>query len=253
VDTKKKELSMVIAAPDCTGSAVCFSPLWVLRSSKLRLRFAKPSESQNRALRRLVQEGRLHIETRALSTGSEIKFLWHRNYRFYKRAADEVFKLVDWYATAATDGALGMQGEHLMLAAFARQRFLLLGEEANGYGDKVWTTTGHDLDFIFERDGTGYGIEVKNTLGYLDIGEFLTKIKLARHIGLDPTVVSPAAISIREIEWPRKFFNPIAINLRLGPRKPTSIAKKHLQDREAKPVRRLFAITRTWSPGVSVQ
>jgi hypothetical protein len=36
---------------------------------------------------------------------------------------------------------------------------------------------------------------------------------------------------------PRKFFNPIAINLRLGPRKPPSIATKHQQDREAKPVR----------------
>jgi hypothetical protein len=35
----------------------------------------------------------------------------------------------------------------------------------------------------------------------------------------------------------RKFFNPITINLRLGPRKPPSIAKKHQQDREAKPVR----------------
>ena len=79
-----------------------------------------------------------------------------------------------------------MQGEHLVLAAFARQRFLLLGEEANSYGDKVWTQTGHDLDFIFERDGIGYGIEVKNTLGYLDIGEFLAKIKLARHIGVKP-------------------------------------------------------------------
>ena len=56
-------------------------------------------------------------------------------------------------------------------------------------------------------------------------------------VGLDPTVVSPAAISIREIEWPRKFFNPIAINLRLGRRKPPSIATKHQQDREAKPVR----------------
>lgn len=64
----------------------------------------------NRALRRLVEEGRLRSEARPLSTGSEIKLLWHRNFRFYKRAADEVFKLVDWYTTAATDGALGMQG-----------------------------------------------------------------------------------------------------------------------------------------------
>src|ERR1700688_4260953 len=49
----------------------------------------------NRALRRLVEEGRIHTETRQLTSGSGIKLLWHRNYRFYKRSADEVFKLVD--------------------------------------------------------------------------------------------------------------------------------------------------------------
>ena len=48
------------------------------------------------------------------------------------------------------------------------------------------TETGHDLDFIFEKDGVGYGVEVKNTLGYLDVDEFVTKIRLARHIGLKP-------------------------------------------------------------------
>jgi hypothetical protein len=140
----------------------------------------------NRALRRLVEEGRVHTETRQLTAGSEIKLLWHRSYRFYKRAADEVFKLVDWYTAAATDGALGMQGEHLVLAAFARQRFLLIGEETNTYGGKTWEITKHDLDFIFERDGLGYGVEVKNTLGYLDMEEFLTKIRLSRHIGVKP-------------------------------------------------------------------
>jgi hypothetical protein len=44
----------------------------------------------NRALRRLVEEGRIHTETRQLSTGSVIKLLWHRSYRSYKRDADEV-------------------------------------------------------------------------------------------------------------------------------------------------------------------
>jgi hypothetical protein len=140
----------------------------------------------NRALRRLVEEGRIFSERRQLDTGSEIKLLWHRRYRFYKRAADEVFQLVNLYTTAATDGALGLQGEHLILAAFARQKFLLVGEEAKSYGEKIWEATGHDLDFIFLRDGIAYGVEIKNTLGYLDIGEFLTKIKLARHIGVTP-------------------------------------------------------------------
>src|SRR5208282_276191 len=32
--------------PNCTGSAVCFSRPWVLTRRKLRLRSAKPSESQ---------------------------------------------------------------------------------------------------------------------------------------------------------------------------------------------------------------
>jgi len=140
----------------------------------------------NRALRRLISEGRVRTEVRQLSTGSEIKLLWHRNYRFYKRSADEVFKLVDSYTTSATDGALGMQGEHLVLAAFARQKFLLVGEETKAYGPKIWEATNHDLDFIFERDGVGYGVEVKNTLGYLDIGEFITKIRLSRYIGVKP-------------------------------------------------------------------
>jgi hypothetical protein len=81
-------------------------------------------------------EGRIHMETRQLQTGSEMKLMWHRAYRFYKRSADEVFKLVDWYSTAATDGALGMLGEHLVLAAFARQKFLLVAEEANAYSGK---------------------------------------------------------------------------------------------------------------------
>jgi hypothetical protein len=140
----------------------------------------------NRALRRLVDEGRIHTEWRQLSTGSAIKLLWHRNYRFYKRSADEVFKLVDGYTTAATDGALGLQGEHLVLAAFARQKFLLVAEEAKSYNGRTWDMTGHDLDLIFERDGVGYGVEVKNTLGYLDVKEFLAKLRLCLHIGVRP-------------------------------------------------------------------
>jgi predicted ATPase len=40
-----ERLSSVWCFPDCTGIAVCFSRLLVLRRPKLRLRFAKPSES----------------------------------------------------------------------------------------------------------------------------------------------------------------------------------------------------------------
>lgn len=140
----------------------------------------------NRALRRLVEEGHVLSEARKLTIGSEIKLVWHKSFRFYKRAANDVFRLVDMYTSAATDGTLGMQGEHLVLAAFARRQYVLMGEEANSFRGVSWAETGHDLDFIFEKNGVGFGVEVKNTLGYMDVDEFVTKIRLSRHLGIRP-------------------------------------------------------------------
>ena len=51
---------------------------------------------------------------------------------------------------------------------------------------RVWKESNHNLDFIFEKDGIAYGIEVKNTLGYLDIEEFAIKVRLALYLGVRP-------------------------------------------------------------------
>lgn len=55
----------------------------------------------NRAIVRLVHEGRILSERRVLAIGSSVNLLWHRKFRFYKRAAAEVFNLVNRYASAA--------------------------------------------------------------------------------------------------------------------------------------------------------
>ena len=82
--------------------------------------------------------------------------------------------------------AIGLQGEYLVLEGFARQQFVLVGRETRSYRDRVWTATEHDLDFIFERDGIAYGVEVKNTLGYMDHDELQTKIRLCLYLGIRP-------------------------------------------------------------------
>jgi len=87
-------------------------------------------------------------------------------------------------------GALGLQGEALILEGFANLEFVMKGRETNSYGGRVWTETEHDLDFVFERDGLAYGVEVKNTLGYMDPIDFDTKIKLCRHLGIRPVVAA---------------------------------------------------------------
>jgi len=77
----------------------------------------------------------------------------------------------------------------MVLEGFARNQFLMSGRHTRAHGGKVWTESNHELDFIFQRDGITYGIEVKNTLGYMDQEEFLLKIKLCRGLGIRPIFV----------------------------------------------------------------
>lgn len=140
----------------------------------------------NRALRDLVEDGVIHRDVRELKTGATIHLMWHRTYRYYKRGAQALVNLVDEFADPTVGAALGDRGEGLVLEGFARTRFLMAGRNTQTYADSQWTKTGHDLDLIFERDGEAYGIEVKNTLGYMPKEELDTKIELCIDIGVRP-------------------------------------------------------------------
>lgn len=143
----------------------------------------------NRAIRTLIENGEILSETRRLKTGGDIKLLWNKNYRYYKRSATEVIKLVEEYANPNIGAALGLHGEMMVLEGFARNQFLLLGREVNSINNMKWEKTGHDIDLIFERDGIKYGIEVKNTLGYMDYKELLIKVEMCLHLGIKPVFV----------------------------------------------------------------
>ena len=140
----------------------------------------------NRAIRDLEAEGLILSERRNLSAGGTIKLLWHRKFRYYKREATKLVDLVNEYSAPNIGAALGLQGEALILEGFASIEFVMKGRDKNKYGEREWTESDHDLDFIFERDGRAYGIEVKNTLGYMERIEFETKIRLCRHLGIRP-------------------------------------------------------------------
>jgi hypothetical protein len=140
----------------------------------------------NRALRELRDEGFILGETRPLSTGGSINLLWHRGYRFHRRSARRMVALVEEYADPNIGGAVGLHGEFMVLEGFARCEFVMRGRNTREYAGKVWTGTGHNLDFIFEKEGQAYGIEVKNTLGYMDYEEFQTKIRLCEFLGIRP-------------------------------------------------------------------
>jgi hypothetical protein len=144
----------------------------------------------NRAIRDLIGEGLLRTETRALAFGGSVKLIWHRKYRYPKRDAGRVVGLVDEYSAPNIGGALGLHGELMVLEGFAREGFVMRGRETRAYGGMDWTESDHDLDFIFARDDVAYGVEVKNTLAYMDHQEMLAKIAMCAHLGLRPVIVA---------------------------------------------------------------
>jgi hypothetical protein len=139
----------------------------------------------NRALRELAARGFLRTETRQLKSGGSIHLMWHKGHRYYRRDAKKLVQLVEEYSDPNIGGALGLQGEALVLEGFARSRFVMLARNSRTYRGQSGRTD-HDLDFIFERDDRVYGIEVKNTLRYIEYEEFRTKIELCRILGITP-------------------------------------------------------------------
>lgn len=131
----------------------------------------------------------IRSEWRKLSTGTSVKLVWHKGYRFYKRTAGQLVNLVEEYSDPNIGAALGLHRETMVLEGFARTQFVMASRNTREYQGKEWADTDHNLDFIFERDGIAYGIEVKNTLGYMDREEFLLKIKLSKWLGIKPVFV----------------------------------------------------------------
>lgn len=144
----------------------------------------------NRAVRELVEEDFLKTEVRNLKTGGEVHLVWHRGNRYYRREAAAVVKLVDAYADSNVAGAIGLHGEAMVLEGFARSEFVMRGRNTNSYGGRTWQATGHTMDFIFEKDRRAYGIEVKNTLGYMEHEELEAKVRMCRYLRVRPVFVA---------------------------------------------------------------
>lgn len=157
----------------------------------------------NRALRDLVEAGKIRSERVTLNTGGTVNLMWHRGYRYYKREAANVVRLVEEYADPNIGAALGLQGEAMVLEGFARKQFVMHGRNVRHFGDLAWTQTSHDLDFIFERDGVAYGVEVKNTLGYMDHDELLIKLRLCIALGIRPVF----AVRMIPRTWAMEIIN----------------------------------------------
>jgi hypothetical protein len=149
-----------------------------------------------RALKVLAEDRVVTIEQRTLSYGAPINLVWHKSNRYTRRPINAVLALVEQYSNPSFTAALGNTGELLVSDGFARFGFLQRGRNAREFRGRRWTQTEHNLDFIVERDERVYGIEVKNTLPYIDDKELSIKLKLCSHLEVIPLFVVRAMPAI---------------------------------------------------------
>lgn len=142
-----------------------------------------------RAIQTLIDDGFIQTEMRTLQTGAPIKLVWHRRHRYFKRDASRVVGLVNEYSSPNISGTIGLHAEQMVLAGFASKEFVMRGRNARAFRGRESTRGKVDVDFVFERDGEVYGVEVKNTLSYGDHDELFDKVAVAEEIGTTPVLV----------------------------------------------------------------
>ncbi len=146
-----------------------------------------------KALNELVKEQLLKSDVQVTAGNNKVRLYWAKKNRYAKRAAKRIVELVDDHTSPELGRALGQHTEVAFAVALALKGFQLRARGARQHRNQIWTETEHDLDWILERDGIAWGVEIKNTWAYIPLEEMQLKVKLCAHLGVRPLFIVRAA------------------------------------------------------------
>jgi hypothetical protein len=129
----------------------------------------------------LIQDGFLKEKDERIA-----KFVYRSDIRYIQREINRRKKIILRYSDTSFDRAIGRYAEMLFGFMFRLNSFKIIGRHANEYKGKQWQKTKHDFDFIIEKDGVAYGVEIKNTLPYMEREESDVKLEMCECLNLVP-------------------------------------------------------------------
>ncbi len=121
--------------------------------------------------------------------GTSTRFFMHRSNRYPMRKVKMMEKVIEEYSKDDITRSCGHRAEDLFVKALAMRGFMPMQSKVKDFKEKVWEKTGHDLDFIFTKDGIDYGCEIKNTLGYIEKEELEVKLEMCNYFGVKPLFI----------------------------------------------------------------
>ena len=122
-------------------------------------------------------------------TGTSTRYFIHKSNRYPKRRIRKMEKLIEEYSDDTITRSCGHRAEDLFCIGLALKGFVPTGKKVRSYSGVKWEKSGHDLDFVFEKDGVAYGCEIKNTLGYITMDELKIKLEMCEHLRLKPLFI----------------------------------------------------------------
>ncbi|MDB5200043.1 MAG: hypothetical protein JWO92_2006 [Chitinophagaceae bacterium] len=144
----------------------------------------------NRVIRDLARNNLIISQKRDLKNGGHIILYWHKSFRYNRREANNVIDIVEEFSKDDVGYAIGSYCELLVLEGFAKFEYVLKGRNSNEFNGNKWRGSQHDLDLIYQKDEITYGMEIKNTLGYMDKDELDIKISVCKELGIKPVFVA---------------------------------------------------------------
>jgi len=145
-----------------------------------------PHDVTGKAVNELIQDGFLKLEPRFFGKNDHAIFVWRYNVRYTSNEIKGRIRIMKQFFDEELNKGAGREAENLFNHLFKANQFRTIARHTRTFRGKTWPMSGKNLDFIIEKDGICYGVEVKNTLDYMPPDEFQEKLDMCHFLGLLP-------------------------------------------------------------------
>ncbi|GAI31538.1 unnamed protein product, partial [marine sediment metagenome] len=145
-----------------------------------------PHDVTGKAVNELIEGKFLKAEPRAFGRNMHVIFVYRHNVRYTAMAIKMKTKILERFSADEVNDGVGKYAEILFGHMFKINQFKIIDRNINTFRGKVWTKSDKDLDFIIEKDGISYGVEIKNRFDYMKQDEFEEKLEMCQFLGLLP-------------------------------------------------------------------
>jgi len=147
-----------------------------------------PHDVTGKAVNELLKDNFLREEPRVFGKNKNVPiiFVCRRDRRYMAAEIKNRIQIVEEFSDEELNEGCGKYAQILFSNIFEKNQFNIVDRNTNTYKGKKWTTSDKDLDFIIEKNGVAYGVEVKNTFDYMPQDEFEEKLDMCQSFGILP-------------------------------------------------------------------